>query len=99
GGAAAGRRSVPPRAPGVPSGPGANEVRQGIEGGPSALLAHACDALYRRIVRTDKILVATQYFRTRWVPLLGPTRAWLILHLRARCYLNARQLEVRDTCT
>lgn len=69
---------------------------------PAALqpsLVTACDALYQRIVRPDKVYIATQYFRLRWLPLLGPARAWLILHLRARCYLNPRQLEVRDTCT
>ena len=59
-------------------------------------LTRACDALYTRIVRPDKVQIATQYFRLRWLPLLGATRAWLILHLRARCYLNTQDLELRD---
>ncbi len=62
----------------------------------SSALSMACDILYTRIVRPDKVLIATQYFRLRWLPLLGAARAWLILHLRARCYLNTHELEVRD---
>ena len=64
--------------------------------GPSAALTRLCDALYTRIVRPDKVQIATQYFRLRWLPLLGAARAWLILHLRARCYLSTQELEVRD---
>jgi hypothetical protein len=65
---------------------------------PSPALASACDTLYTRIVRPDKVQIASQYFRLRWLPLLGAARAWLILHLRARCYLNTQELEVRDMC-
>lgn len=61
-----------------------------------AHLARACDALYTRIVRPDKVQIATQYFRLHWLPLLGAARAWLVLHLRARCYLSTHDLEVRD---
>jgi len=69
--------------------------REGTAPKPEAL-GRACDALYARIVRPDKVHIATQYFRLRWLPLLGAARAWLILHLRARCYLNTHELEVRD---
>jgi hypothetical protein len=66
---------------------------------PSAALVRACDAIYTRIVRPDKVQIATQYFRLSWLPLLGAARAWLILHLRSRCYLSTHELEVRDTCS
>jgi hypothetical protein len=62
-------------------------------------LSRACDALYNRIVRPDKVQIATQYFRLSWLPLLGAARAWLILDLRSRCYLNYQEMELRDTCT
>ena len=70
----------------------------GVKIEPSPALASACDALYTRIIRPDKVQIASQYFRLRWLPLLGAARAWLILHLRARCYLNTQELEVRDMC-
>jgi hypothetical protein len=62
-------------------------------------LSRACDALYNRFVRPDRVQITTQYFRLSWLPLLGAARAWLILDLRSRCYLNHQQLELRDTCT
>ena len=62
-------------------------------------LAQACDTLYTRIIRPDQVQIASQYFRLCWLPLLGAARAWLILHLRARCYLNTQDLEVRDICS
>jgi len=62
-------------------------------------LSRACDALYNRIIRPDKVHIATQYFRMQWLPLLGPARAWLVMDLRARCYFNQQDLELRDTCT
>ena len=65
---------------------------------PSPALASACDTLYTRIIRPDKVHIGSQYFRLRWLPLLGAARAWLIVHLRARCYLNTQELEVRDMC-
>jgi hypothetical protein len=62
-------------------------------------LSRACDALYNRLVRPDKVQISTQYFRLSWLPLLGGARAWLVLELRSRCYLNHQQMELRDTCT
>ena len=62
-------------------------------------LSRACDALYNRLVRPDRVQITTQYFRLSWLPLLGAARAWLILDLRSRCYLNHQQMELRDTCT
>ena len=70
-------------------------------GGPgepleSHALTKVCDALYTRIVRPDKVQIASQYFRLKWLPLLGAARAWLILHLRAHCYLSTQDFQVRD---
>jgi hypothetical protein len=62
-------------------------------------LSRACDALYNRLVRPDRVQIATQYFRLSWLSLLGAARAWLILDLRSRCYLNHQEMELRDTCT
>lgn len=62
-------------------------------------LSRACDALYNRLVRPDRVQIATQYFRLNWLSLLGAARAWLILALRSRCYLNHQEMELRDTCT
>jgi len=73
----------------------AADPKSGIQPSSPAL-ATACDALYTRIVRPDKVQIATQYFRLHWLPLLGAARAWLILHLRAHCYLNTQNLELRD---
>lgn len=70
----------------------------GERGGIDPALVRACDALYARIVRPDKVQIATQYFRLSWLPRLGAARAWLILHLRARCYLSTQNLELRDKC-
>ena len=72
---------------------------RGERGESDPALVKACDALYARIVRPDKVQIATQYFRLRWLPQLGAARAWLILHLRARCYLSTQDLELRDRCS
>lgn len=38
------------------------------------------------IIKPDYVFAATQYFRTHWVPLLGPTLAWVIIALRQESY-------------
>lgn len=62
-------------------------------------IGRACDVVYSRIVRPNKRQVASQYFRLNWVSLLGVTHAWLVMVLRARCYLNETDLVIRNTCT
>jgi len=54
--------------------------------------------LYNEITQPDKVFVATQYFRTRWVPLLGTALSWLIIALRQHCYRNRGNGEKRDWC-
>ena len=61
--------------------------------------------IYERIVEPDRVFVGTQYFRERWLPLLGRTAWLLILELRQRCYYDRREKDPekrlaksRDTC-
>jgi len=53
---------------------------------------------YNELVKPDKVFVATQYFRLRWVPLLGPALSWVIIALRQHCYWNKSTGEKRDWC-
>ena len=61
-------------------------------------LQEAYANVYNQIVKPDKVFVATQYFRTRWIPLLGTSLAWLIIALRQHCYWNRQTGEKRDWC-
>jgi hypothetical protein len=63
--------------------------------GPLELQERYANA-YNEIVQPDRVFVATQYFRTRWVPILGPALGWLILALRQRCYWNRLGVEVAE---
>ncbi|MBI2940840.1 MAG: hypothetical protein HYY04_10425, partial [Chloroflexi bacterium] len=54
--------------------------------------------LRNEIVEPDKVVVATQYFWTRWPPLLGPTLTALVVTLRRHCYYNRITKERRDWC-
>ncbi len=47
--------------------------------------------LYDEIVRPDRKYTISHYLRTRWGPLLGPARLWLIVALRQRCFWNDKQ--------
>jgi hypothetical protein len=51
---------------------------------------------YNEVVQPDRVFVASQYFRRKWVPLLGADLAWLILAMRQRCYWNKKTGEVRN---
>lgn len=55
--------------------------------------------LYTQIVKPDELFWGTEYFRKKWVPLLGPTLAWVIVDLRRRCYWNKKTGEKRDHFT
>jgi len=75
----------------------------GVTGAPASLgdetaLRQAFAEAQAQITQPTRIALATHYFRTEWVPHLGPTNAWLILVLRSRCYWNKERGEVRDTC-
>jgi hypothetical protein len=61
-------------------------------------LQEAYANIYNELVKPDKVFVASQYFRQRWVPLLGPTLAWVIIALRQHCYWNKNTGEKRDWC-
>ena len=52
------------------------------------------NTLYNSITRPDFKFVITRYFIDEWVPLLGPSLAWLIVGLRQQCFWNQR----RDWC-
>lgn len=56
----------------------------------------AADALHTHLVAPELAHFETQYFRRRWVPLLGPGPALLLSYLRSLCYLNEDSGEVRD---
>lgn len=62
------------------------------------LIQEAYANIYNEIVQPDKVFVATQYFRQKWVPLLGPSLAWVILALRQHCYWNRQTGEMRNWC-
>jgi len=54
---------------------------------------------YNEIVEPDNVFVGTQYFRRKWLPLLGRTAWLLILELRQRCYYKPNEpSKSRDTC-
>lgn len=52
------------------------------------------NTLYSTRTRPDFKFTVTRYFIDEWVPLLGPSLAWLIVGLRQQCYWNRR----RDWC-
>lgn len=62
-------------------------------------LQEAYANVYNEIVKPDRVFVATQYFRKKWLPLLGPSLAWVIVALRQHCYWNRETGEKRDWCT
>lgn len=61
-------------------------------------LQEAYANLYNEIVKPDRVFVATQYFRKKWVPLLGPSLSWVIMALRQHCYWSRETGEKRDWC-
>lgn len=52
------------------------------------------NTLYSATTRPDFRFVVSRYFIDEWVPLLGPSLAWLIVGLRQQCFWNRR----RDWC-
>ncbi|HXV44789.1 MAG TPA: hypothetical protein VEC96_17130, partial [Anaerolineae bacterium] len=52
------------------------------------------NTLYNATTRPDFRFVISRYFIDEWVPLLGPSLAWLIVGLRQQCFWNRR----RDWC-
>lgn len=60
-------------------------------------LDQMCSRLYNLIVQPNKIYVGWQYFRLKWLPLLGHSLAWLIIHMRRHCYWDESSGELRDT--
>ena len=48
------------------------------------------NTLYNAITRPDRKFVVTHYFLDEWVPILGPSLAWLVVGLRQRCFWNNR---------
>ena len=60
------------------------------------LLEPTYDDARAALLKPDRVFVSSQYFRRNWLPLLGPTLAWLIIDLRQRCYFNRQTGELRD---
>ena len=52
------------------------------------------NTLYNATTRPEFKFVVTRYFIDEWVPLLGPSLAWLVVGLRQQCFWNHR----RDWC-
>ncbi len=46
-----------------------------------------CELIHHRIVHLSSFLMLTEYFRLKWVPLLGHEVAWLIALLRSQCFI------------
>jgi hypothetical protein len=51
----------------------------------------AYNTLYNAVTQPDRKFVVTHYFLDEWVPILGPSLAWLVVTLRQRCFWNRRQ--------
>ncbi len=49
------------------------------------------NTLYNATTRPDFKFVVTRYFIDEWVPLLGPSLAWLVVGLRQQCFWNRRR--------
>ena len=49
------------------------------------------NTLYSARTRPDFKFTVTRYFIDEWVPLLGPSLAWLVVGLRQQCYWNRRR--------
>ncbi|MFN8458171.1 MAG: DnaA N-terminal domain-containing protein [Anaerolineae bacterium] len=60
-------------------------------------LDQMCSRLYNLIVQPNKVYIGWQYFRLKWLPLLGHSLAWLIIYMRRQCYWDESSGELRDT--
>jgi hypothetical protein len=76
----------------------AQEDRLAAAGDGPLYIREAYANAYNELTKPDRVFVASQYFRKRWVPLLGPTLAWIIIALRQHCYTNKVTGERRDWC-
>jgi len=63
-----------------------------------ARLDEACAQLHNHIVQPNKVYIGWQYFRLKWVPLLGHALAWLVVFLRRHCYWDEKTGILRDEC-
>jgi len=54
------------------------------------LIRGTYNTLYNAITHPDRKFVVTHYFLDEWVPVLGPSLAWLVVALRQRCFWNKR---------
>jgi hypothetical protein len=68
-------------------------------GGAGASWCEAADALHTHIVAPEYAHFEMQYFRRRWLPVLGPGPALLLTYLRSLCYYNEETGETRDEIT
>jgi len=51
-------------------------------------LRHNAARLYHALVRPEVTYSTTEYFRLKWLPILKPTLAMLVLQARSRCYFT-----------
>ena len=85
-----------PSPPHPPLSPNAAELQ--AQGAHQNTLQGDYTTPYTSIVKPDKVMVFTQYFRREWWPRLGPTLSMIIMELRQRCYWNKATREKRSTC-
>jgi len=52
--------------------------------------------LSNTLVRPERVKLQTEYFWQRWVPLLGPVRALVVMRMRQFGYYNRQTGELRD---
>ena len=48
--------------------------------------------LGRALLQPFRARIETQYFRHHWLPILGPTAAWLVIVLRRGCYVDENEV-------
>jgi hypothetical protein len=61
-------------------------------------IALLCSQLQSHITQPSLSVLITWYFRDKWLPLLKPALALMIVYLRAQCFYNPKTKELRDTC-
>ena len=57
-----------------------------------------CSQLQHHITQPSLSVLITWYFRDKWLPILKPALALMVVYLRAQCFYNPKTKELRDTC-
>ena len=81
--------------------PTAKDVIQHACGAAVAQQEHTallCSQLQHHITQPSLSVLITWYFRDKWLSILKPTLALMVVYLRAQCFYNPKTKELRDTC-